>query len=128
MKEVSRELLLEEIRLLRERVSYLEEELRQTKEQVLSEQWEVPIEFKLTPLEKAILTILYRSKNTTSKDKLYSLLYANIPGKVPEIKIIDVLICKMRKKLKQFDIEIKTIWGQGYSLTPDSKTILDEWK
>lgn len=33
-----------------------------------------------------------------------------------EIRIIDALICKMRKKLKGLGVEIGTVWGQGYRL------------
>ena len=32
------------------------------------------------------------------------------------IKIVDVIICKIRKKLKPYDIEINTIWGIGYQM------------
>ena len=32
------------------------------------------------------------------------------------IKIVDVFICKIRRKLKPHGIEIKTIWGCGYQM------------
>ena len=38
-----------------------------------------------------------------------------------EEKIIDVWICKIRKKLKPFDIEIKTNWGKSYEIPEASK-------
>jgi two-component system cell cycle response regulator CtrA len=37
----------------------------------------------------------------------------------PEIKIIDVFICKMRKKLANVSLGknyIETVWGRGYVL------------
>jgi two-component system cell cycle response regulator CtrA len=36
----------------------------------------------------------------------------------PELKIIDVFICKLRKKLKAVagDHYIETVWGRGYML------------
>ena len=37
-----------------------------------------------------------------------------------EEKIIDVLVCKIRKKLKPYGIDIKTHWGRGYYLPPRS--------
>ncbi|MEO0449078.1 MAG: helix-turn-helix domain-containing protein [Pseudomonadota bacterium] len=37
-----------------------------------------------------------------------------------KIKIVDVIICKIRKKLKPYGIEIKTIWGCGYQMEKDS--------
>lgn len=36
----------------------------------------------------------------------------------PEMKIIDVLICKVRKKLSSIGIEIDTVWGRGYRILP----------
>ncbi|MER9912667.1 winged helix-turn-helix domain-containing protein [Mesorhizobium sp. M0050] len=36
----------------------------------------------------------------------------------PELKIIDVFVCKLRKKLKPLGVEIQTVWGQGYRLLP----------
>ena len=32
-------------------------------------------------------------------------------------KTIDVHICRMRKQLKPFDIDIKTLWGYGYQVS-----------
>jgi two-component system cell cycle response regulator CtrA len=44
----------------------------------------------------------------------------------PELKIIDVFICKLRKKLSvaiNGDSYIETIWGRGYVLRdPDAET------
>jgi two-component system cell cycle response regulator CtrA len=37
----------------------------------------------------------------------------------PELKIIDVFICKLRKKIQQAtgsDHYIETVWGRGYML------------
>ena len=39
-------------------------------------------------------------------------------------KIIDVWICKMRKKLAKQGISIETEWGQGYYLTDETKAKL----
>ena len=37
-------------------------------------------------------------------------------------KTLDVHICKMRKHLQPFGIEIETLWGYGYQLVPDART------
>ena len=39
----------------------------------------------------------------------------------PEEKILDVWICKMRKKLKPHGIEIKTHWGECWEIPESSK-------
>lgn len=42
----------------------------------------------------------------------------------PEIKIIDVYICKARKKLDAIGVRIDTIWGKGYALAVDRKPVI----
>ncbi len=39
----------------------------------------------------------------------------------PEIKIVDVFVCKLRKKLTSagFETPIETVWGQGYVMPID---------
>ena len=32
-------------------------------------------------------------------------------------KTVDVHICRMRKQLKPFEVDIKTLWGYGYQMT-----------
>jgi len=34
----------------------------------------------------------------------------------PEIKIIDVLVCKIRRKLAPLGLSIDTVWGRGYRI------------
>jgi two-component system cell cycle response regulator CtrA len=72
----------------------------------------------LTDTEYRMLEILALRKGTTlTKERLLSHLYG--AGDEPEIKIIDVFICKLRKKLadagggKNY---IETIRGSGYRL------------
>lgn len=36
----------------------------------------------------------------------------------PDIKIIDVFICKIRKKLEPLGVSIDTVWGRGYRILP----------
>jgi two-component system cell cycle response regulator CtrA len=43
----------------------------------------------------------------------------------PELKIIDVFICKLRKKLVQAtngENYIETVWGRGYALRDPEET------
>lgn len=51
-----------------------------------------------------------------SKQSIMMAMYCDRIDEDPEIKIVDVFICKLRKKLKPFGVSIGTIWGQGYSL------------
>lgn len=48
-------------------------------------------------------------------------LYSERADNAPEVKIIDVFICKIRPKLEPFGIRIETQWGQGWFMDAASK-------
>jgi len=60
--------------------------------------------------------LMLRKGNALSKETLLERLYGGIDE--PEQKIIDVFICKLRKKLTAATGEhyIKTVWGRGYEI------------
>ena len=72
----------------------------------------------LTGKEYAILELLSLRKGTTlTKEMFLNHLYGGMDE--PELKIIDVFICKLRKKLAEAtdgDNYIETVWGRGYVL------------
>jgi len=72
----------------------------------------------LTGKEYAMLELLSLRKGTTlSKEMFLNHLYGGMDE--PELKIIDVFICKLRKKLSSAcggDNYIETVWGRGYVL------------
>ena len=72
----------------------------------------------LTSKEYGILELLSLRKGTTlTKEVFLNHLYGGIDE--PELKIIDVFVCKLRKKLSQAtggDNYIETVWGRGYVL------------
>lgn len=72
----------------------------------------------LTSKEYAILELLSLRKGTTlTKEMFLNHLYGGIDE--PELKIIDVFICKLRKKLTSLtngENYIETVWGRGYVL------------
>ncbi len=73
---------------------------------------------RLTGKEYAILELLSLRKGTTlTKEMFLNHLYGGIDE--PELKIIDVFICKLRKKLCDAlggVNYIETVWGRGYVL------------
>ncbi|WP_226781062.1 response regulator transcription factor CtrA [Oceaniglobus trochenteri] len=78
----------------------------------------------LTGKEYQMLELLSLRKGTTlTKEMFLNHLYGGMDE--PELKIIDVFICKLRKKLSQAtdgDNYIETVWGRGYVLRdPDPK-------
>ncbi|HEY4133665.1 MAG TPA: response regulator transcription factor [Alphaproteobacteria bacterium] len=72
----------------------------------------------LTGKEYGILELLSLRKGTTlTKEMFLNHLYGGMDE--PELKIIDVFICKLRKKLATAtngDNYIETVWGRGYVL------------
>ena len=72
----------------------------------------------LTGKEYQMLELLSLRKGTTlTKEMFLNHLYGGMDE--PELKIIDVFICKLRKKLSKGmdgDNYIETVWGRGYVL------------
>lgn len=80
----------------------------------------------LTGKEYQMLELLSLRKGTTlTKEMFLNHLYGGMDE--PELKIIDVFICKLRKKLAAAtggSNYIETVWGRGYVLRdPDESTM-----
>jgi two-component system cell cycle response regulator CtrA len=82
----------------------------------------------LTGKEYAMLELLSLRKGTTlTKEMFLNHLYGGMDE--PELKIIDVFICKLRKKLSLAcggDNYIETVWGRGYVLRDDESATVTE--
>ncbi len=72
----------------------------------------------LTGKEYGIIELLSLRKGTTlTKEMFLNHLYGGMDE--PEVKIIDVFVCKLRKKLEDAaggENYIETVWGRGYVL------------
>ena len=73
----------------------------------------------LTSKEYGILELLsLRKGSTLTKEMFLNHLYGGMDE--PEVKIIDVFICKLRKKIEKLSVDggacIETVWGRGYVL------------
>ncbi len=77
----------------------------------------------LTGKEYQMIELLSLRKNTTlTKEMFLNHLYDGRDE--PEVKIIDVFICKLRKKLSNAaggKNYIETVWGRGYVLRENAK-------
>ncbi|MEP2530571.1 response regulator transcription factor [Shimia sp.] len=83
----------------------------------------------LTGKEYQMLELLSLRKGTTlTKEMFLNHFYGGMDE--PELKIIDVFICKLRKKLSEAtegENYIETVWGRGYVLRdPQPTSIGDE--
>ena len=88
----------------------------------------------LTRKEYIILELLmHRKPSVVSKEVFLSHLYHNICDE-PNPKIIDVFVCKLRKKLLETcgDLnttpKIRTVWGRGYTIYLDTLENHEEFK
>ncbi|NCQ23472.1 MAG: DNA-binding response regulator [Rhodobacteraceae bacterium CG17_big_fil_post_rev_8_21_14_2_50_63_15] len=82
----------------------------------------------LTGKEYQMLELLSLRKGTTlTKEMFLNHLYGGMDE--PELKIIDVFICKLRKKLSEAtegENYIETVWGRGYVLRdPEPREMRD---
>ena len=72
----------------------------------------------LTSKEYALLELLGMRKGTTiNKEQFLNHLYGGMDE--PEMKIIDVFLCKIRRKIEKLsegEEYIETVWGRGYIL------------
>ncbi|SEI43437.1 two component transcriptional regulator, winged helix family [Cribrihabitans marinus] len=82
----------------------------------------------LTGKEYQMLELLSLRKGTTlTKEMFLNHLYGGMDE--PELKIIDVFICKLRKKLSQATggrNYIETVWGRGYVLRDPQPEEMDD--
>ena len=82
----------------------------------------------LTGKEYQMLELLSLRKWTTlTKEMFLNHLYGGMDE--PELKIIDVFICKLRKKLSEAtdgDNYIETVWGRGYVLRDPEEVPFEE--
>jgi two-component system cell cycle response regulator CtrA len=110
--------------ILRRSKGYSEPTLRVGSLQLNLDSREVSVESQpvhLTGKEYAILELLVLRKGMVlTKDVFLNHLYGGMDE--PEMKIIDVFICKLRKKLQAAGAGhlIATVWGRGYMLRDDA--------
>lgn len=113
-----------------EEIARLEDQIYVLKSSIGNDQ-QFPPAWGMSPSMRRLLAFLMNSICPT-KEQCLSALYWDRPNDEPELKIVDVFVCKIRKKLKRIDetLIIETIWGVGWRMTPATKdklkTMLDE--
>jgi two-component system cell cycle response regulator CtrA len=120
-----------EIASLRARIEVLEGEIDNLQDKCnvllseLGQTLNAPLCLNLTGNEAGILGCLLM-RPFALKTTLMAAIYSDrvTDDETPEIKIIDVFVCKLRKKLADYGVTVETIWGEGYKLTPEGKEIL----
>ena len=79
----------------------------------------------LTAKEYAMMELLcLRKGSVVSKESFLDHLYGGMDE--PEMKIIDVFICKLRKKFEEAGVDfdpIETVWGGGYCIKTEGERL-----
>jgi DNA-binding response OmpR family regulator len=75
----------------------------------------------LTRLETRLMAALVEKLgHCVGKAALMDALYFDRAHEEPDAKIVDILVCKIRKKLTASGYAIETVWGQGYRARYDA--------
>jgi DNA-binding response OmpR family regulator len=77
--------------------------------------------YGLTSRETRIMELLHsRPGKNFTREQIYDAMYFDRCGDGPDIKIIDIFVCKIRGKFRALNAEhyIETWWGKGYRLVP----------
>jgi DNA-binding response OmpR family regulator len=116
MNQIRPDALLRENKRLREERDLLKEQVAFLTSALMGDD-PLPLDWNLTESEERIMRVIL-AREYASKDAIMAALYwdKDEPG---EEKIIDVMVCKIRKKLKPHGIDIKTHWGRGHYLPPE---------
>lgn len=89
---------------------------------------QIPFALHLSAKEETLLAALMLRPQLATKNFLHHALYGLDPSGGAEPKIVDVFLCKIRRKLEPHGIAIETMWGKGYALPAASLARIAEMK
>jgi len=84
-------------------------------------------ELGLTAKEAAVLSLLVQRRRV-ERMQAYAAVFEQLNGDGPSLKIVDVFVCKLRKKLRAIGLNptIKSIWGVGHEITPETIAAIEQ--
>jgi len=72
--------------------------------------------------QQALLLVVMLKRPRATKEVLHAAAQAvHAPGHETSHKLVDVVICKLRKRMKRWGYEVHTIWAGGYFLSLDDR-------
>lgn len=88
---------------------------------------------RITRLEANFMLMLLR-RDEADKDTLHYVIESQRAVKrsrpdsmdATDPKMVDVVICHLRRKIKIRGIKIKTLWGRGYYLDEENRKVIEE--
>ena len=81
---------------------------------------------KLTRNQRTVVDKLLVTNGICTNENLYAALYDSKQGYKPDPKILRETLRLIRRQLSPHGIEIKTVFGEGYTMPPESKDKLNE--
>lgn len=109
------------------RIKLLEKQLSEKDERIFMLEADMgihdmpPLVFGFTKNEAIMYGVLMARKHCPKEVFMTALYCLHHGGEAPEIKIVDVFMCKLRAKLEAYGIEVTTLWGVGYAMTEENK-------
>lgn len=76
----------------------------------------IPYVFRLTRKEAQTFAALLLRPRMATKNFLHSAVYGLDPNGGAEPKIVDVFMCKIRRKIEPHGVQVGTVWGRGYQI------------
>lgn len=142
MSNITAELRIENAKL-KARVAELEETLSFERAErsggvAPAQELEFPWAWNLTRTEASLMAALFRARGAASNEFLHSSMYGLEGGESPHDKIVQVYICRIRKKLEpHFPGKVQTSpnvsarsgsilthWGRGFYLSPECRAAI----
>jgi two-component system cell cycle response regulator CtrA len=101
-----------------ERINVLEQEKAHLLELLAGSNEKPPNIPGLSPTEQKILGSLMRNERMTREAIMA------VTQSTADQKVVDVYICRIRKKIAPLGLSIKNIWGEGYFIPREDKEAL----
>jgi hypothetical protein len=107
----------------------LREEIALLKREMYGSEWMPPLELGLTSAQQAIVAAMVMNDRVLSEQFLFnaSRVRHTFADELKS-KLVCVMISHIRKKLRPFGLEIRTVYGQGYCLTTETRARLLNWQ
>lgn len=75
---------------------------------------------RMKPISRRVLGLLMKREECT-RQLIWDSLYGDRVNGGPSIKLVDVHMSHLRSVLRKHGVEITTLWGEGYCMSPAQK-------
>jgi biotin operon repressor/Fe2+ or Zn2+ uptake regulation protein len=111
---------------LRDQLNKAQETILQLQQLLQAQSGNLHEGIKLTPNQRTVVDMLLVTNGICTNENLYAALYVSKQGHKPDPKILDEMLRLIRRQLSPHGIEIKAVFGKGYTMTRESKAKLKE--